>query len=250
MSRRLTGYLAALLVVILIAGAALGWRELHLPGTFPIKVVKVQGQYQYVSADALKLTLMPYVKSGFFNVNIRSAQNALLNIPGVQSASIRRVFPDTVQISIIEQQAIARWDGVGLISSTGVIFTPRLIDLSRFNDLPLFSAETSDIPEILKMYTAVTALLQAVGLKLDALSVDPTGDWQLKTEQGFEIELGSVDMLSRLQAFLQGYKALMESQPGNGLVYVDLRYRKGFAVQWQEPMLAPSKNAQNAAKNS
>jgi cell division protein FtsQ len=234
--QRLKIYIVIIVLFGLIAGGILGWRYIHQPQVLPIRTVKVEGQYQYVSADALKLTLLPYVQAGFFNINIPSAQNALLSIPGVKTASIRRVFPDTVKISITEQNAIARWAAGGLLADDGTVFTPRLVDFGGFSNKPLFSGQTSDIPDLLNMYSQLNTLLAPYGLTITALSVDPTGDWQFKVNTGFTVELGSQDMISRLQGFLLGYKALLASQPGNSIQSVDLRYRSGFAVKWQQPI--------------
>ena len=237
--------LAAFLLVVVVAGGAVGWHLLHAPHTLPIETVKVKGQYQYVSSDALKLTLMPYVQNGFFNIDIDAAQNALLSIPGVKAASIRRIFPSTVEITITEQHAIARWDGGGLLTDDGIVFTPRLVDFGNFNNLPLFSGQDSDIPDLLNMYAELSDTLKPYNLKVAALSVDPTGDWQFKTDVGFNVEMGSEDMISRLQAFLRGYQVLLQSQPGNSLVYVDLRYRNGFVVKWQRSTSSPKGKRSN-----
>lgn len=222
-------------LILVIALSYWGWRQLHLPGTLPIKSVKVQGQYQYVSAETLQQTLTPFVQSGFFNVNISSAQDAMIAIPGVAAASIRRIWPDTVVISITEQVAIARWQAGGFVTANGAVFVPKQDDEDKANALPLFVGQVSDIPALLSTFERYSDLLAPYHLIITMLSIDELGDWQLKTNAGFLMDLGSEDMDKRLQEFLSGYPSLLLSQPNNMPVYVDLRYRNGFAVKWQNP---------------
>jgi cell division protein FtsQ len=239
--------LALVIVIALVVGGVWGWRQLHQPGTLPIKTVKVKGQYQYVSADTLKQTLLPYVKAGFFNVNINAAQDSMMAIPGVASASIRRIWPDTVQISIAEQNAIARWQLGGFVTADGIVFVPKQSDVAAANALPLFVGQVSDIPTLLSMYPQFNQLLAPIGLHVTMLSVDALGDWQLRVDKGFLIDLGSENALPRLQEFVTGYPALVASDPTNTILYVDMRYRDGFAVKWQ---YGPGKKPKSNSKRS
>lgn len=223
--------------LLILAGLAYwGWYELHLPGTLPIKSVKVQGQYQYVSTQTLEQTLLPFVQAGFFNVDISAAQDRMIAIPGVAAASIRRVWPSSVVISITEQVALARWQLGGFLSSDGTVFLPAQSDAAKASQLPLFIGQVSDIPALLSAYQDYSALLKPYNLTITLLSVDALGDWQLKTNAGFLIDLGSENMDQRINEFLSGYPTLLASQANNMPIYVDMRYRNGFAVKWQYPV--------------
>jgi len=99
--------------------------------------------------------------------------------------------------------------------------------------LPLFVGQVSDIPALLTAYQQYNAMFAPYHVSLTMLSVDDLGDWQLKTTAGCLMDLGSEDMVARLQTFLSGYPSLLLSRPNNTPLYVDLRYRSGFAVKWQ-----------------
>jgi cell division protein FtsQ len=64
----------------------------------------------------------------FFTVNLDATRAAFERMPWVRSASLRRLWPDGVELSIEEHRAVARWtpqDGESrLVNRQGEVFPP------------------------------------------------------------------------------------------------------------------------------
>jgi len=223
-----------LILVVLIAAVATatwGWWRLHEPGTLPIKAVKVSGQYHFVTPDRLQKTVLPFVSNGFFNVDVTSAQSALLQLPGVANSSVRRVWPDVVLIKLTELVAVAHWGKQSLTTATGKIFTPQIERAEKV--LPTLWGNKRDVKAMLKLASELAPMLQKSGLSLAALKYDALGDWQATTASGFVIDMGYKNMQKRLGLFLQAYPKLVQVVPKNKkLAYVNLQYKHGFAVKY------------------
>lgn len=228
-TRKVSIWIIVLAVLILFSW---GYYYLHLPTTMPIKVVKVVGKYHFVNRQELQAMVMPYVERGFFNVNVAAAEKAMRQLPGVEKASIRRIWPDAVEISITEKKSEARLEGGRFLGTDGTIFKPKYH--VAVQSLPLFVGEKSDLPQIKKMYNLANQQLKVDNLKVTSISFDDLGSWGIEVNNKVKIALGKSNIIHRLQEVAKAYPRLQKLHPGEVLAGLDMRYHQGLAVRFEK----------------
>ena len=76
---------------------------------FPIREIKVVGQYQHLDEDQVSMISDRFVKGNFFSLDLFSTKEAFTKLPWVRNVSLRRVWPDHLEVLVEEHQAIGRW---------------------------------------------------------------------------------------------------------------------------------------------
>jgi cell division protein FtsQ len=219
-----------ILLLGVAGGVGYGWIYIHKPHTFPIREVKVAGVYHYVSPGTLQNVMMPYVENGFFNVNVVGAKMALAKIPGIDSAEVRRVWPGTVEVSLQEEKAVAKWGNHQLLSHDGEVFQP--LEVFGLEGLPMLIGDIKDSHKILRMYDEIKKMLPQ---DKHIVKLQFTGNqWQVFFIKGPSVVLGSKDIQKRLSTFLH-YAPIVEKESADKEIqFIDMRYPSGFAVMWQK----------------
>lgn len=213
---------------------------LRSPHTLPLRTVRIEGDLRHLSAAQLQKVVAPVATGGFFNVDVDAVRQAAQSLPWVESASVRRVWPDTLQLKVVEQKPIARWNKHSLINTHGAVFTPPADTIPT--DLPQLEGPAGLEPAVLKQYRAMENALAPLGLTIAQAVEDQRRAWDLRLSDGVELKLGRADALPRLMRFVRIYPAVLAGHVSR-LVSVDMRYSNGFAVRWdqQESALAVRK---------
>jgi len=213
--------------ILLICALIYGWLKLSNPDTLPIHNVKITGTYTHINQNALRETIMPFVQKGFLGTDTTSLQDRLQQLPWVYSATVQRIWPDTLTIALTEQQAIARFNTNTLLNPYGELFT---VDPSTMStDLPLFIAAPGQQVLLWHTYQQFTAIVAQLGLKITILGLDARQSWRLQLSNGLILLLGKVDPAQRLARFVTIYPQAIANKSA-AVNYVDLRYTNGMAV--------------------
>lgn len=218
-------------MLVLLAGLLFGLLLHHLanPLTLPIQKIRVQGALVHVNEAMLRNSVVDKVQGGYFNIDVAFLRKTVEQLPWVQSAAVRRVWPDTVVISVVEQQPLATWAKGGLVNIDGQVFVPDTSD--EFKHLPVFSAPVGMQHSVTELYRDLSAQLTPLDLHIVSLQLDERRAVQLQLHNGIELMLGREERLVRLQRFVKVYnKALLHH--AMRIRRVDLRYSNGMAVQW------------------
>ncbi len=223
------GVVCAVLALAAWAGLR-GWDGLRDPRLFPVRQVQIGGTFHHLSPSRLKAALAGVVSGSFFTVNVRAVRAAADALPWVQSATVRRVWPATLVVRVLERVPFARWGTGALMSADGAVFHPREIgDLSGLPELH-GPAGTGDL--VLRRYREYAPLLAAVGLRLRRLNLDARRSWRMELAGGLHIRLGRGHLTRRLKRFLSVYPVAFAGRV-HDIQTVDLRYTNGFAVRWK-----------------
>jgi cell division protein FtsQ len=223
-----------LLVALLFVG--LTWKygvdaiHAHLVTALPIKYVRTEGVFQYLSKDDIKKVLKPLVKTGFFDANVQAIHEAVSTLPWVESVTVKRVWPDAIDIKVRERKAFVRWGEKSLISNQGVVFTPRNIE--PFEDLLVVIGPDQQHTKVLEIMKGVKTALADQSLELAEFTINNRWAWKMKLANGLEILLGRNEQLKKLQRFLKTLTVLQQEQI-DAMEVVDLRYPNGYAVSWK-----------------
>lgn len=222
-----------LLTLLLAGGAWFGWKQLrgHADAVSkPIRYVKIEGAFQYITKDRVKDVLGPEMKRGFYQADMNSIHRAISNLPLVDKVDVKRVWPDAVHIKIVEHKPIVRWGDDKLLNKKGDLLTPESIE--AFRNLPLITGPQGQERKLLEIMKGVYIVLKDKTLQLAEFHVSERRAWRLKLANGLEMQLGNKAPLENMQRFLKTMDLLGEPQIAM-MASVDTRYPNGFAVTWK-----------------
>jgi cell division protein FtsQ len=222
--------LRIIILIALVVGIYSGWKAIHNPRLFPVKVIKVQASFQHVNQQVLEQTISPYMTASFFGLNVSQLQAQLLQMPWIANAQIQRIWPATIVIKITEQQPVARWGQNSLINSAGEIFTPPATTFPA--SLPILNGINNQAGIVWQNYQQMSTILAPLKLNIAELDVNAREAIRLVLNSGTEILLGRNDTISHLQRFVNIYPKIFHSAEGNAQT-VDLRYDNGLAITWR-----------------
>ena len=204
------------------------------PRLLPVRIIEVQGELHHHSSELLRETLVKRLQGGFLTADLSALKQAAEELAWVGGASIRRVWPDRLQVRVVEHRPVARWKGDGLVTAEGVVFRPRGVIPAG---LPMLEGDEQQSRELVERYLKWRDSLMMAGQLIDAVSVDARGAWGLDLVSGTRLELGTDDIEQRLTRYIAAASQLEAA--GRARV-VDLRYSNGFAVKWASSAAAPA----------
>lgn len=196
---------------------------------WPIERIVLQGEFGQIDPETLQEGLLQRPR-GFFSLDLEALQQEILRSPWVQSVQIRRLWPDTIEVSIQARHPVARWGETHLVDRHGEIFGPVNLDEWRF--LPMLDGEPGRQVPLMQRYLQVSARLADVGLEVAGVRESPRLAWRILLEDGGEILMGSGDDVSRLDPLVELMPALRQHASAP-FQRVDLRDPRGAAVVWQ-----------------
>lgn len=215
---------------LLVAGLAWGGQKLFEPATLPLKSVRVPNSLQRVTQEELREAILPHVNKGFLGLDMPAVRRSVESLPWVRRVSVRRHWPDTLEVRVEEQQPLARWADKGLINRDGELFSPPADQIPA--DLPVLEGPEQTQAELAEKYTEMQRILGAVGLRIIRLTMSARRAWDLRLDNGLVVVLGREEAYPRLLRFVRVFPAVLKAQMEH-IERVDLRYTNGFAVRWR-----------------
>jgi cell division protein FtsQ len=229
--------LAVVLVTLPVAAVLNGW----IAGDrWPMRQLVVTGEFRQVSDAQVRAVVLPYVRRGFFAVDLDAVRSRLAALPWVRKVEVRKRWPDRLEVSLSEYRPLARWGEGRLLSENGEIFPVPAASLPR--DLPLFEAPDDHADDMIAFLNLVRPLFLGVGRQVAEARLSARGSWSLKLSDGTEVEVGRGDPEARLERFARLLPRLLGSDP-RPLLRADLRYTNGFALTWGAAPAPPPNNA-------
>jgi len=206
--------------------------QLARPDILPIQQVQVKGEFIYLDKQNLYQVIGDLTNAGFFNVSVRAVKQAAEAMPWVDSASVRRVWPDTLRIDIREQIPLARWQEGGMVNRHGDVVPMATVD--ALADLPVFNGPEGTARILAKRYQRLSATLAKMELAVVALTLSERRAWQVSLDNGMQLLFGRAMSDIQLSRFANAYRSMPVEKLKN-IRSVDLRYTNGFAMRWKTP---------------
>jgi cell division protein FtsQ len=224
--------LVGLLLPALIAG--LGWLAVQAidPARWPIQAVRIEGDLERVDRGRLQEVVAPLATTGLLLVDVDAVRAAVERMPWVDRAYVRRLWPDRLLLTVVEQQPVARWDTTRLVNARGELFAVAAEE--HPDGLPELRGPEGQARRLLEQYRLLDSLLSRAGQQVERLELDPRRAWRLTLAGGLDVELGRHQIRTRLERLL----GLLIGWDGTQLASaqrIDLRYANGLAVRWQPP---------------
>ena len=206
------------------------WSAFDADNFLPIHSVQIEGEFRYLKKEDLKNVAMPHVTGGFFSLNLQNVREAVLVLPWVEDAAVRRQWPDGLRIQVMEKQPAAWWADGRLLSSRGVLFEPGRIGALA---LPKLEGPEGLEKNLLHELSAMQTELEATGQQIKMIRVDARRSWTLIMASGLELRLGREDEHMRLQRFVDVYAEYFQPRLEK-IKHVDMRYTNGLSVAWRQ----------------
>lgn len=228
--------------VLFLGCAALGlaagsWWALRHPA-FNIGRIVVEGELLHNNAVTLRANVAPALTGNFFTVDLKAAQSAFEQVPWVRGAQVRREYPNSLRVELLEHVAEAFWGpdtGTGLVNSQGEVFEANLGELDR-EGLPRLQGPQGSASQMLNMYRLLVPAMEPLGVEIDALLLNARGSWQVVLANDAQIELGggsAEQVLQRLQRFVRTLPQVTSQyqRKADTIESADLRYEDGYALR-------------------
>jgi cell division protein FtsQ len=205
----------------------------------PIDAVVINGAFERVTAVELEDLLTKHLQTGFLGADLGAIRAEVTGIPWVANATVRRRWPGSIEVGIVEQRPAATWGERGLLNTDGELFVDNATHVLA--ELPKLQGPAGSEQRVAEMYFNVDKRLQQYGIAAHAVSLDKRGAWELQLSNGISVRLGAKavgDRLDRFFAALDSAVTLKLEQ----VDYIDMRYPNGFAIGWkaQKPLRAES----------
>ncbi|MDQ0395256.1 cell division protein FtsQ/DivIB [Labrys monachus] len=186
---------------------------------FRVETVAVNGQHELTDQQIFAAAGVTGTSSLLF-LDAEAAREGLEALPLVKSAQVRKLFPDTLSVSLEERKPYALWqrDGtVTLIAEDGTVIEPTVS--RRFADLPLVVGEGAD-----KRAHEIVPLLAATPMlagRVKGATLVSQRRWNLTLDNGVVVRLPEEDPGTALKnlALLEREASVLEKD----ILAVDMR---------------------------
>ncbi len=229
-------YLAQAVKILLLGAIVLSTfftaNRIDFSHFFPISTVRVYG-IRHVEPSDVQQLLTPLVRAGFFNTNIDYIRDQLRQMPWIYDISVKRQWPDQLDIILIEKTAVAYWNNDMLLSESGELFSPKRATYPPA--LPRLIGPDGQQIVMLSYFKDINRLLSPLHAKIASLELTSYRTWKLTLDNGIMLQIGHKDILTRLNHFVKVYPKIV-GERAKDVEYIDLRYPNGVAVRWKAPL--------------
>ncbi|MBL0042619.1 MAG: FtsQ-type POTRA domain-containing protein [Xanthomonadales bacterium] len=235
---RIAAWMIALaLVATPIIAALNGWLA---DERWPIRRLVVQGRFVQVDEASVRAVVAPQVRAGFFAVELDAVKTAVEALPWVESAEVRKHWPDRIDVRVEERVPIAFWGDDRLLSQRGDVFAAELARVSP--DLPHLDGPDARAAEVWAQHRHARERLADIGIEIRATRMNQRGAWMVLAADGAEFVLGREQTDARLERFILAMRRLPAAEHSR-IARADLRFANGFAVVWRAVETAPASTA-------
>jgi cell division protein FtsQ len=196
---------------------------IRLPA-FAFREVRVSGGIAHTTREQVE-AIARDLQGTFFTLDLEEARARFEKLPWVRGATVRRAWPDALDVSLEEHVPLARWQDVGLVNTHGERFaaaTPAV--------LPVFVGPDDAAAEMAQHYVQFRDALSVIGRAPVEVRLAGRRAWSVRLDDGKVLELGRQDVVARLARFASVYPRLAARLPAERS-RIDLRYPNGFAVR-------------------
>ncbi|CAH9063549.1 Cell division protein FtsQ [Pseudoalteromonas holothuriae] len=208
-----------------------------------IKQLTVLGKPYYTKEVDIIAAIKEVDLSSYFELDVKSVHNKVQDLPWVAHVSVRKQWPDQLQVYVVEHQPVAVWNSDLLLNKQGDVFQAQSEQLST--QLPqLYGPEGSE-REAWQTFLQFKDMLLVNNFELVSLALSERFAWQLWLDSGVRLNLGRESIAKRVQRFIDVYPK-MQAPEGAMIDVIDLRYDTGLAISWKYPQVQEQQSKSEA----
>lgn len=244
--RLMNGVSALLVLGVLLATVSLGLQWLVRQPVFAIRAITVEGDVNRNSAASLRANALPRMSGSFLSMNLQQTRAAFEAVPWVRHATVQRLWPARLQVTLEEHQPAAYWEtkpeGADaesdatverlLVNDHGEVFQANLGDVED-EDLPVLSGPEKSSAHMLRLWQQLQAQTARLEDSISRLDLSGRGSWRATLEKGTVIELGrgtDAEVLARYTQYVSSITQV-SARFHTAVLSADLRHIDGYAVR-------------------
>ena len=220
-----------LLMVTVFVAAIFGADFIYKQIDTPLSKIMVGGNFNHLEEQELAELVNIEIDGGFLSMNLNQLRQELQSHPWIHQVSVRREWPSTLKVEVIEEVPIARWGKKGFLNRLGDQLS--LPENSNLKSLPVLEADFGSSQDMIAQYLLLAELLAPTDLRLTELQRDAVGAWQIETASGVRIVLGRDQIIEKIRRLIVVWGSGLDVQLNN-IATIDLRYPNGLAVSWRD----------------
>ena len=225
--RRSAQVLLLLTAIVLLALIAWSSTQKNSPFYQPIQAFELVSSVNQVTPQEIQKTVEPYLGKSFWDIPLNLIQADLVRLDWIESAEVKRKWPNLLYIWVKEQVPVARWGEAGLVNQSGQVFFP--LSIEGFENLVRLNGALDESEDVLRNLIALQKSLTALELMIEEINLSADKVWHIQILNGPKIVLDSLDYEHKLQRFIMAYPKLESDMRKSARVY-DLRYSNGFII--------------------
>lgn len=229
------------LAVLALGAAALS--QIAQQPKFQLKRVDIRGDLRHVTAASVRTALAGRLRGNYFTLRLDDARRLFETVPWVAEASVRRVWPDRLLVTLTEHRALGVWEDGRLLSDRGELFVANPDEAEVYGQLPEFSGPFSVAKDAARRYYELSAQFAPLSLHIAAIDISARKAWSLrlapdlredaKQTNDLQVELGrdraALPLAERVAQVVAAYP-LVVAQLGGAPARIDARYANGLAA--------------------
>ena len=183
--------------------------------------------HQNLDINILQARLATQLGNSLFSFNVNDARAEVLNDPWVKSANVRKVYPDTIVLDVVERQPVALWQSKGelhLIARDGFVISRAG---PKHMNLPQVVGEGANLAAA--EFLSVMGRFPVISQKASAYVRVAGRRWNVRMNDGPQVLLPEADWqvaLSELQN-LHKSKELLDRD----IVQIDMRLADRLVIK-------------------
>ena len=215
--------LTLLSILVLCAGV---WRVLDAP----LRGFVIDGELTAAERDELQRVLAATDVNGVLSTSLDAVAVAVRALPWAREISVRRHWPDQLQVTLHKATPVARWGEDRYLSAFGNLLSlpDEYVGLPRF-DVALASPVTA-----MEVYRLLDQIAAREQLRISELHQNTQGEWSITLSQGPHVVLGAEQLNERMHRLLLLHRRVLTAEQ-NQAAYIDARYTNGLAVRFVQP---------------
>lgn len=202
-----------------------------------ITEVTLQGEFEKLSPRNIEFLVEPYVGESFWQLDLERLHADILNLDWVYQVKVKRRWPSTLVLDVVEQTPVVRWGEDGLLNQHGDIFYPH--DTTPYQRLVRLKGEAIQSRDLLQKLALFQNAFSQLDWTIDDLTVQADGSWELHFVSGVTVVLDSSDWQVKLDRFIRAYPSVKPELRKFAQLY-DLRYSNGFVIKGSPPISSES----------
>ena len=199
----------------------------------PVQDIIISGDRLFIDDQQIQRLIKKSQPGSFFELDVNQTHHTVEAMPWVYRASVRKRWPNGLEIFVVEQQPAAIWNGDMLLNQFGDAYDAQISseDLNSKITLPNLYGPGGSEQTALQGYRNMQSLLDATNLYIVEMFLSERFAWNVQLNNGIKLNLGRTEFIDRLQRFVDLLPLI--SQQDRQVDYVDLRYDTGLAVGWK-----------------
>lgn len=168
----------------------------------------------------------------YFTADLQSLRNIAMGLSWVDEVSVERSWPQSITVTALPKQAVAKFGTERLVDAKGDVFVPADPELAEVESLVTLQGNKSQAPVIMQQMQQINNWYAPLGIKVVDIILTPRMTWLVRFDDGLRVIVDNENTAQKLMTLSQ-LLANQLSDKREDIQAVDLRYRNGFTIAWK-----------------